>query len=62
MLGCDVVTHARGGLDSRQALREPPVVGVDWAIYSFGTNDSSVETDTARRVRTELRNAARSHR
>jgi lysophospholipase L1-like esterase len=40
-LGYDVLTLARGGLDSRQALLDPPAIGVGWAIYSFGTNDAA---------------------
>lgn len=40
-LGHDVQTLARGGLDTRQALLDPSVVGVDWIIYSFGTNDAA---------------------
>ena len=40
-MGYEVLTLARGGLDSRRALLDQPPDGVDWSIYSFGTNDAA---------------------
>jgi lysophospholipase L1-like esterase len=40
-VGFDVVTLARGGLDTRQAVLDAPPHGVDWIVYSFGTNDAA---------------------
>jgi lysophospholipase L1-like esterase len=39
--GFEVMTLARGGLDTRQALRHAAPNDVDWIVYSFGTNDSA---------------------
>ena len=37
----EVVTLARGGLDTREAIRHAPPDDVDWIVYSFGTNDAA---------------------
>ena len=37
----EVVTLARGGLDTRQAVRHAAPDDVDWIVYSFGTNDAA---------------------
>lgn len=42
VLGLRVVTHARGGMSSRDALLlPPPAPDCDWIVYCLGTNDAA---------------------
>jgi hypothetical protein len=37
----EVLTLARGGLDTRQTVRLAAPDDFDWIVYSFGTNDAA---------------------
>jgi lysophospholipase L1-like esterase len=42
LLGLRVVTHARDGMNSRDALLlPPPAPDCDWIVYCLGTNDAA---------------------